>query len=196
MGPFKRRKQQKQAINEALGELQHYTGLAGQMQAKVEQELGMDTDAIMSEANRAMAGGGAQQMMAYSARMARLTQAGVETAATVRAVALGESAPFQGGRQARLDLTVEPPGGTRYDATTEHVFPEGVASGLAEGQRITVKVDPNDPQSLMVWSTAQAPAAADDARTRLAKLEALHERGVLTDEEFEAQRAKLEGPSA
>jgi hypothetical protein len=44
----------------------------------------------------------------------------------------------------------------------------------------------------MVWSTAQAAAVADDAQTRLAKLEALHERGVLTDEEFETQRAKLE----
>lgn len=193
MGPFKRRKRQKQAIAEALGEARHYTALAGQMQAKVEGELGMDLGELMSEANRAMAGGGAEQMMAYSARMARLTQAGVEMAATVRAVVLGESAPFQGGRHARLDLTVEPPSGPRYDATTEQVFSEEVASGLAEGQRITVKVDPNDPQSLMVWSTAQAPSPADDAQARLARLEALRDRGVLTEAEFEAQRAKLEG---
>jgi hypothetical protein len=72
------------------------------------------------------------------------------------------------------------------------VFPESVASALAEGQRITVRVDPHDPQSLMVWNTMQAPAVSDDAQTRLAKLEALHARGVLTDDEFEAQRAKLE----
>jgi len=119
VGPFKRRKRQKQAIAEALGEAQHYTALASQMEAKVAGDLGMDVDELMSDAQRAMAGGGAQQVMAYGARMARLTQAGVEMTATVRAVALGESAPFQGGRHARLDLTVEPPGGTRYDASTE-----------------------------------------------------------------------------
>jgi len=189
VGPFKRRKRQKQAISEALGEVQRYTALAGQMQAKAERELGMDLDSVMREATRALSGGGAQEMMAYSARMARLTQAGIEMAATVRSVSLGEPAPFGGGRQARLDLTVEPPGGAQYAASVEQAFVDEVASALSEGQRIRIKVDPDDPQSLMVWSTVPA---ADDTQTRLAKLEALRDRGVLTDAEFEAQRAKPE----
>jgi hypothetical protein len=36
-------------------------------------------------------------------------------------------------------------------------------------------------------------AAADDASTRLVKLEALRQRAILTDAEFEPQRTRLEG---
>ena len=39
--------------------------------------------------------------------------------------------------------------------------------------------------------SAAAPAAGDDMMSRLAQLGQLHDQGVLTDAEFEAQKAKL-----
>jgi hypothetical protein len=38
---------------------------------------------------------------------------------------------------------------------------------------------------------AATPAAGDDMMSQLAKLGQLHDQGVLTDAEFEAQKAKL-----
>jgi hypothetical protein len=41
--------------------------------------------------------------------------------------------------------------------------------------------------------TAAAPAPTEDVYDQLSRLGALHEQGVLTDEEFSAQKAKLLG---
>ena len=42
-------------------------------------------------------------------------------------------------------------------------------------------------------ATASPPATEDDPLDRLSKLADLHDRGVLTDAEFEAQKHKLLG---
>jgi hypothetical protein len=72
----------------------------------------------------------------------------------------------------------------------------GCRDTLAVGQRVTVRVDPEDPHSVLVWSTSPAAPASGGAAgedERLAKLERLIASGVLTDAEFEAQKAKLLG---
>ena len=68
---------------------------------------------------------------------------------------------------------------------------------LAPGQQVTVKVDPDDPQCLIIWGAAPASAPTgfampvNDSAGQLAKLEQLRAAGVLTEEEFQAQKAKL-----
>jgi hypothetical protein len=42
-------------------------------------------------------------------------------------------------------------------------------------------------------STAPAPAAADDTISQLERLSTLKSQGILTDEEFQAQKAKILG---
>jgi len=192
---FKRDRRNKEAVDGALEQLRQSTDLAHQLTAKAGRELGMDVQEMMRAGEQAMAGGGQEQMQSYSARMARLTQSGVKTPALVRSVLLGEPAPLQGGLPVQLELTVEPPGAAAYDLSTEQVLHESVARALGAGRRITVKVDPADGRSVMVWATDEAvdagsaaPAPAD----QLAKLERLHASGVLTDQELAAQKAKLE----
>lgn len=187
MGFLKRRKQEKQARNEALGEFGRYADLASRASAPA----GHDLASVIGAGEQAMANGSLQQMAAYSARVARVAQAGVETPAVIQAVELGAASPVQAGVPAQLQLTVEPHGGAPYDVTTDQFLHESMASALAPGQRVTVKVDPSDPQALIVWSTEPAPVAGLDER--LAKLEELRDAGVLTDAEFEAQKDKLRG---
>ncbi len=193
MGFLRRRKQEKQAVEEALEGVRSYTDRAEQVTAKAEQDLGTDMASLMSAGERAMADGSIETMMAYSARLSRLVQAGVEAPAVVRAVELGSPTPLQGGIPAQLRLSIEPSGATPYDVVIDQFLHESMARALAPGGRVTAKVDPADPQSAIVWSTEPTRTPASDPDERLAKLEELRNRGVLTDAEFEVQRAKLEG---
>jgi hypothetical protein len=193
MGFLNRRKQERRALEGALGEVRRQAELAQQLTARAEADVGMDMSEIMRQATGMMAGGGQQQMAAYAQRVARLAQTGVETPAVLRAIELGEPAPLMGGVPAQLELMIEPAGGAPYAVATDQVLSESMAGALAPGQRLTTKVDPADPQAVIIWAI---PAASDDdSAARIAKLEQLHARGVLTDAEFEAQKAKLEGHS-
>jgi hypothetical protein len=134
--------------------------------------------------------------------------AGAEMPATLQSFTIGEAQPQMGGVSVSLELLVEPPGRTAYAATADQVLPEAITGTLAEGQRVTVKVAPDDPQCLMLWNTPHAtggadpdtgrpldatrPAASNDDRiARLEKLGQLRDSGVLTENEFEAQKAKI-----
>jgi hypothetical protein len=148
----------------------------------------------------AMSGGGAQQMMAQATRASRLFQAGVEMPAVVRSFELGEATALSGGVPARVELTVEPPGGEPYAATADQTMHEQMASTLVADAPVTVRVDPDDPQSVMVWATqpAAAPAPAQSEAgpaERIAKLDGLRASGVISEAEFEEQKAKLLGTS-
>ncbi len=179
MGPFRRNKQDKEKLAGAMGEFRRAQDLAS----------------MYAHANAATTGGGMERLMAYRDRAARVNQRGVEMPATLRSVELGEPNPMLGGIPAELQLTVEPPGGAPYDVSTDQSLHESMAATLAAGQRVTVKVDPDDPQCLLVWGAGEAPAAAvapaDDRIAQITKLHELRASGVLTEEEFQAQKAKL-----
>jgi hypothetical protein len=204
MGLFGNRKQDKAKIDDLMKQVHRDMDLSQQVAQKQVADSGMDMGTVMAAAGQAMQPGAMEQLQAYSARMMRLNTAGVEAAATLRSVSVGESSPMLGGVQAKMELTVSPPGGASYDVSTDQVFQAAMADTLAAGQSVTVKFDPADPQCVMLWgggatvapaapSTPPPPvaAAADDRIERIAKLHELHTSGVLTDEEFEAQKAKL-----
>jgi hypothetical protein len=198
MGYFKRRKQEKEGAKEALGEVQHYTDLANQMTAKASAQIGMDVNEAVSQGMAAMASGGAQQMMAQATRANRLFRVGVEMPAVIRSFDLGQATPMSGGVPARVELTVQPPGGEPYEVTADQAMHEQMASTLAPNTRAIVRVDPDDPQSVMVWETQPAAAPAASAAEagpteRIAKLDGLRVSGVISEAEFEEQKAKLLG---
>ena len=145
--------------------------------------------------------------MAYRLLVQRVA-AGAEMPATQRSFAIGEAQPQMGGVSVSLELMVEPPGSTTYAATAAQALPEAITQTLAEGQRLTVKVAPDDPQCVMVWNTPHAAggadpdtgrpldatgpgASTDDRIARLEKLGELRDAGVLTEDEFQAQKAKI-----
>ncbi len=206
MALFKGRKQDADKTAAALAEFQRTAALAQQSTAQAEQMIGMDVQSIMNAAAQSMSGGGMQAMMEYRNRTARVFQNGVELPATLESIQCGQHSPVFGGIPAQFRVRVEPPGYAPYEVSTDQTMDPGLAQSLVAGQRITVKVDQQDPQCLLIWGTsqsvpgqvpetgqvpAQAPSAADDRAQRLAKLQELRSMGVLTDAEFETQQAKL-----
>lgn len=91
-----------------------------------------------------------QSQMGTADRTRKLDQRGVEMPATLRSLAVGEPTPMFGGVPVDLELTIQPPGGTPYDLSIHQVFVEATVKTLAPGQQVTVKVDPEDPQTAML----------------------------------------------
>lgn len=193
MGFFKQRKQAKEGAAGVLAEAQRYAQLAEQLKTKTGRDVGMDIDAVMRDGMAAIASGGQREMMAQASRANRLFQVGVEMPAVLRSFELGPPSPLQGGVPARVELTVEPPGRAPYEVGSDQVMHASMADTLNAGQRVTVRVDPDDPHSVLVWATAPPAAGAAGPAERITKLEGLRASGVLTDAEFEEQKAKLLG---
>ncbi|MFN2518332.1 MAG: SHOCT domain-containing protein [Jatrophihabitantaceae bacterium] len=202
MAIFRGRKPPDDKTAEAFAEAYRSQALARQSTEGFERTIGMDVASVLSGVAGATHGGGMEQMLAYRDRAARIFQRGVEMPATLGSVVLGQHSPILGGIPAQVQLTVEPPGAMPYAVNTDQVLHESMAQTMVSGQRLTVKVDPDDPQCLMIWGVVPAatapdpshqfgPAAGDDGDARLAKLAELRRNGVLTDEEFEAQKARM-----
>jgi len=86
-------------------------------------------------------------------KIMRINKAGVQTPATVNS--MREVGTQIGGRhQIEFDLTVHPQGGEDYQVHLSQSLHEVTLQGVAEGGNIIVKVDPDDPQSLLVWGAA------------------------------------------
>lgn len=94
-----------------------------------------------------------QDQLAERSRIMRINEFGVDTRATVVAVReVGKQ--FGGGVQVEFDLDVHPEGGASYLVSTSQAMLEGAMKGIAVGGDILVKVDPEDPQALLVWGPA------------------------------------------
>src|SRR5262245_25842743 len=87
-------------------------------------------------------------------KIQRINQSGVEARATVDAMhEVGSQ--LGGGHQIDVELTVHPAdGGEDYQVSTSQSMHEQILQGLTEGGEAVVKVDPDDPQSLLVWGAA------------------------------------------
>src|SRR5205807_8393016 len=86
-------------------------------------------------------------------KIMRISNTGVETSATVNAMR-EVGTQLGGGHQIEFDLTVHPAEGAEYQAHVSQSMHDATLQGVAEGAQIVVKVDPEDPQSLLVWGAA------------------------------------------
>jgi hypothetical protein len=86
-------------------------------------------------------------------KIARINKVGVQTPATVNSMR-EVGTQIGGGHQIELDLTVHPEGGEDYQVHQSQSMHEVTLQGVAEGGNIIVKVDPDDPQSMLVWGAA------------------------------------------
>jgi hypothetical protein len=86
-------------------------------------------------------------------KIQRLNQVGVQTPATVDTMQ-EVGTQLGGGHQIEFDLTIHPEGGADYQAHVAQSMHDATLQGIAVGGKITVKVDPEDPQSMLVWGAA------------------------------------------
>ncbi len=181
----------------------------GKRKQELLAKLGLDPATLRQAAGKVQAVTAAMSptQLAYRQLVQRVAN-GAEMAATLQSFTVGEAQPQMGGVSVSLDFMVEPPDAVAYAATAEQVLPEAVIQTLADGQRMTVKVAPDDPQCLMLWNSPHAAGGADpdtgrplaatapepssdDRIAKLEKLGELRDAGVLTEDEFQAQKAKI-----
>jgi hypothetical protein len=86
-------------------------------------------------------------------KIMRLNKVGVQTTATVNSMQ-EVGTQLGGGHQIDFDLTVHPEGGADYQVQVSQSLHDATLQGVAQGGKILVKVDPEDPQSLLVWGAA------------------------------------------
>jgi hypothetical protein len=86
-------------------------------------------------------------------KIAKLNKVGVMTTATVNSMQ-ETGTQLGGGHQMDFELTVHPEGGTDYPVHVSQAMHEASLNGITTGGKISVKVDPDDPQSLLVWGAA------------------------------------------
>ena len=86
-------------------------------------------------------------------KIMRINESGVEARATV--VSMRETGTqLGGGHQIEFELAVHPSDGEDYPVSTEQSMHDVTLQGIAEGGEVIVKVDPDDPQSVLVWGAA------------------------------------------
>ena len=108
-------------------------------------------DKVKGTAQQAMNPGG---QAAERDKIMKINQSGVEARATVNSMR-ETGTQLGGGHQMDFDLTVHPAdGGADYTASVSQSMHDASLQGIAEGGDVTVKVDPDDPQSIMVWGAA------------------------------------------
>jgi hypothetical protein len=86
-------------------------------------------------------------------KIMRINKSGVDTPATVNSMR-EVGTQLGGGHQIDFELTVHPEGGEDYQVHLSQSLHDATLEGIADGGNIIVKVDPADPQSLMVWGAA------------------------------------------
>ena len=96
--------------------------------------------------------GASADQMALANRAKRLTDVGVDTPAHIDSMTSTGKTDTPGGTEYVIALTVRPASGEAYQATiNQYVYP---SNPFAEGQDVNVRVDPEDPTSVMIWGGA------------------------------------------
>ena len=87
-------------------------------------------------------------------KIMKINQSGVEARATVNSMQ-ETGTQFGGGHQIDFDLTVHPAGGgADYQVSVSQSLHDATLQGIEQGKDVIVKIDPDDPQSLLVWGVA------------------------------------------
>lgn len=116
-------------------------------------------DAASQAADAAKAGGQAMsagmspETAAEAGRMNKLANSGVEQKAILTALTPTGKKSFGGGMEHTLVVEVQPVGGEPYSCTFTQDLIQGSVDAFQQkvGEEITVKVDPDDPQSMVAW---------------------------------------------
>jgi hypothetical protein len=104
-------------------------------------------------AGQAMSEGMSSDTQATAAKMQKLAQAGVERKATLQSMTATGKTAIGGGIEHTLTVEVHPDDGDPYTASFNQDLIQQSVDAFQQkvGREITVKVDPDDPQSMVAW---------------------------------------------
>jgi hypothetical protein len=98
--------------------------------------------------------GGMGGAAAEAQKTNKIAQQGVKTPATLKSMTeTGVKDPLSGGVEYALEVEVQPAGGAPYTATfNQQLIQQSVGTYQEKiGQEVVVNVDPDDPNSMLLW---------------------------------------------
>ncbi len=93
--------------------------------------------------------------------------------------------------QLGLRLEVQPLGDAPFQAESKSVVSRLLVGGIRPGAVVQVKYDPRDRRKVAVVPGAEVQPTPQGAAARLQELDALRERGLVTQEEYERKRREI-----
>ncbi len=105
-------------------------------------------EGVQAQTSKVGIGADADQM-ALANRAQKLMKVGVDTPAHIDAMTPTGKTDAPGGSENVIELTVSPAGGAPYAVTmNQYVYP---SAPFSAGEDVMVKVDPDDPNAVMLW---------------------------------------------
>jgi hypothetical protein len=105
-------------------------------------------ESVQAQTSKVGIGASADQM-ALANRGKRLMDHGVETPAHIDSMTPTGNTDTPGGSEHTITVTVTPPDGEPRAATfNQYVYP---AAPFAAGEDVIVRIDPEDPNAMMLW---------------------------------------------
>ena len=126
-----------------MGFMDRFKEMAGQAQ-----------DAAKSAGGSVASMGGLGGAASEAEKANRIAQVGVQTPAVLRSITpTGNKDPLSGGEEFALEVEVRPPSGDSYPATfTQQLVVAAIETYQGKvSSEITVRVDPDDPNSMLLW---------------------------------------------
>jgi hypothetical protein len=91
-------------------------------------------------------------MAAYSAKVNKLAQAGVEAPGVIHTITASGTPDVSGATMHAIAVTYRPEGGDPIETTIDQSLLPFQLEGLAEGKQCTVKYDPDNPSAAVLQS--------------------------------------------
>src|SRR5437588_1181624 len=96
--------------------------------------------------------GASADQMALANRAQKLMKVGIDTPAHIDSMSSTGNTDTPGGTEYNIALTVSPVGGEAYQVTmNQYIYP---SNPFTEGENVTVKVDPDDANVVMIFGQA------------------------------------------
>ena len=106
-------------------------------------------------AGQSMTKEGMTDAATYRDRAVKLNNSGVNTPATIKSMNETGKTDFGGGKEIAFEVEVTPAGGAPYTTTFTQSMAPSVLETVQPGAAITVRVDPDDQNSMMFWGMQQ-----------------------------------------
>jgi len=105
-------------------------------------------EGVQAQTSKVGVGASADQM-SLANKAQKLMKVGVDTPAHIDSMTPTGKTDKPGGAENVIEITVSPAGGAPYTVTTnQYIYP---SAPFSAGEDVTVKVDPDDPNSVMIW---------------------------------------------
>jgi hypothetical protein len=105
-------------------------------------------ESVQAQTSKVGVGASADQM-SLANRGKRLMDHGVEEPGHIDSMTSTGKTDTPGGTEHMITITITPASGAAYSVTTnQYIYP---AAPFAAGEDVIVRVDPEDPESVMLW---------------------------------------------